>query len=460
MDLTIVILAAGKGTRMRSPRPKVLHPLAGRSMVEHVIAAATQLEPAEIRLVYGHGGDQMKAALKDQPVVWVEQAEQLGTGHAVNQAMPEVPAEHVVLVLYGDVPLINPETLKGLVAAAAGDALGLLTVELPDPTGYGRIVRHHHSGAVERIVEQKDASTEEAAIREVNTGILAVKAGPLARWLANLGNDNAQGEYYLTDIIEAAVADGIPIATAHPANQAEVSGVNDKLQLAQLERTYQLDRAEQLMRDGVHLYDPARVDFRDCTLSCGEDVVIDVNVILEGKVSLGNGVKLGANVHVKNSVLKDGTEILANSIIEDARVGIGARIGPFARLRPGSELADDVHIGNFVETKKAVIASGSKVNHLSYIGDARIGEGCNIGAGTITCNYDGAHKHLTAIGNHVFIGSNTALVAPIEVGDGATVGAGSTLSQNVQPEGLTLARPRTVNIPHYRRPKKTPKTGQ
>ncbi|MGB0723071.1 MAG: bifunctional UDP-N-acetylglucosamine diphosphorylase/glucosamine-1-phosphate N-acetyltransferase GlmU [Gammaproteobacteria bacterium] len=459
MDLTIVILAAGKGTRMRSSMPKVLHRLAGRSMVEHVITAAQQLEPAEIRLVFGHGGEQMKTALASQPVTWVEQTEQLGTGHAVDQAMPGIADNHVVLVLYGDVPLVNPETLKGLVAAGAGDALGLLTIELSDPTGYGRVVRHHHTGTVERIVEQKDANVEEAAIREVNTGILAVKAGPLRKWLANLSNDNAQGEYYLTDIIAAAVADDVPVATAHPASETEVAGVNDKLQLSRLERSYQRAKADQLMRDGVHLYDPARVDLRECTLTHGDDVVLDVNVILEGNVSLGDGVRIGANVHLSNCTIGPGTEILPNSMIEDAVIGAGARIGPFARLRPGTELADDVHIGNFVETKKAVIASGSKVNHLSYIGDAEIGAGCNIGAGTITCNYDGANKHLTRVGDHAFVGSNTALVAPISVGDGATIGAGSTLSQNVPAGGLTLARPKTTTIPHYRRPKKTPKAG-
>lgn len=453
MSLTVVILAAGKGTRMRSNMPKVAHELAGKPLVGHVINTSEELNPKEIRLVYGHGGDQLKALLGNKDVTWHLQAEQLGTGHAVDMAMPGIDPDDVVLVLYGDVPLIQAETLKGLVAAAQGDALGLLTVELDDPTGYGRIVRDHHNGAVLKIVEQKDATAEEASIKEVNTGILAVKGGPLTRWLSNLDNENAQGEYYLTDIIELAVADQIPIATSHPAHEQEVAGVNNKIQLSELERHYQRSRAELLMGDGVMILDPQRFDIRG-QLSYGIDVTIDVNVIIEGMVELGDNVRIGANCVLKDCRIGDNVTIEPNSVVEDARVGSGSTIGPFARLRPGAELLEQVRVGNFVEIKKSLIAKGAKVNHLTYIGDADIGERTNVGAGTITCNYDGTNKHRTVIGNDVFVGSNSALVAPITIGDGATIGAGSTLSKDVPADKLTVARPKAETIGHWQRPVK------
>ncbi|MGB1109968.1 MAG: bifunctional UDP-N-acetylglucosamine diphosphorylase/glucosamine-1-phosphate N-acetyltransferase GlmU, partial [Gammaproteobacteria bacterium] len=402
MSLTVVILAAGKGTRMRSNMPKVAHELAGKPLVAHVIQTSKELRPKDIRLVYGHGGDQLKTLLNDQEVSWHLQAEQLGTGHAVDMAMPGIDSEDVVLVLYGDVPLIQAETLKGLVAAAQGDALGLLTVELDDPTGYGRIVRDHHNGAVLKIVEQKDATAEEASIKEVNTGILAVKAGPLNRWLSNLDNKNAQGEYYLTDIIELAVADQIAIATSHPAHEQEVAGVNNKSQLSVLERHFQRSQADLLMSAGVMILDPLRFDIRG-SLKHGMDVTLDVNVIIEGTVELGNNVRIGANCILKNCSIGDDVTVEPNSVLESASIGSGSTIGPFARLRPGAELKEKVRVGNFVEIKKSIISEGAKVNHLTYIGDAEIGERTNIGAGTITCNYDGANKHRTVIGKDVFV---------------------------------------------------------
>ena len=458
MTLTVVILAAGKGTRMHSSMPKVLQPLAGKALVEHVIDTAAELDPADIRLVYGYGAEAMKTALADRDLGWRLQAEQLGTGHAVKQALPGVPDEHRVLVLYGDVPLIRAETLRQLVDAAQtanqGDGLALLTVMLDDPTGYGRILRDPQTGAVRRIVEQKDAGVEELKIREGNTGILVARAGRLRDWLDQLDNDNAQGEYYLTDVVEAAATAGIPVTTVQPAEMSEVEGVNDKRQLAARERDYQRRMADTLLRGGVTLMDPERIDIRRATVSHGKDVEIDVNVILEGEIRLGDRVKIGPNVILKNCALGDDTEIRANSLIEDGHVGRGCRIGPYARLRPGARLGDGVHVGNFVEIKKSVVDDGSKVNHLTYVGDAEIGKHCNIGAGAITCNYDGAAKYLTKIGDDVFIGSNTALVAPIHVGDGATIGAGSTLSRGVPAGKLTLSRPKAVTVADWIRPKK------
>ena len=415
MTLTVVILAAGKGTRMHSSVPKVLQPLAGKALVEHVIDTALELNPAEIRLVYGYGAESMKTALADRELGWYLQAEQLGTGHAVKQALPGIPDENRVLVLYGDVPLIRAETLRNLVDAARtaqtaseGDGLALLTVMLDDPSGYGRILRDSRTGAVRRIVEQKDAGAEELKIREGNTGILVAQVGRLRDWLDRLDNDNAQGEYYLTDVIEMAAVSDVPVTTIRLSEAAEVEGVNDKRQLAARERDYQRRMAHGLLRGGVTLLDPQRVDLRRATVTHGKDVQIDVNVILEGEIDLGDRVKIGPNVILKNCVLGDDTEIRANSLIEDGHVGRRCRIGPYARLRPGVRLGDEVHVGNFVEVKKSVIDDGSKVNHLSYVGDAEIGKNCNIGAGTITCNYDGAAKHLTKIGDDVFIGSNTA----------------------------------------------------
>lgn len=457
MPLTVIILAAGKGTRMRSNMPKVAHELAGKPLVEHVIDTAEELHPDEVRLVFGHGGETIKTLLEHKRLSWHLQAEQLGTGHAVDMGMPGVKDENVVLVLYGDVPLIQTETLKGLVAAAQGDALALLTVELNDPTGYGRIVRDHQTGAVKKIVEQKDATPEEAAVKEVNTGILAIKAGPLRKWLSALDNDNAQREYYLTDIIEAAVREDIPVATSHPVHEQEVAGVNNKLQLAELERFHQRSQANYLMNGGVTLLDPNRFDLRG-SLTHGSDVVIDINVVLEGDVHMGDNVRVGANTVLKNCSVGDNVEIQPNCVIENAIVGSGATVGPFARLRPGAELKDNVHIGNFVEIKNSIVDTGAKVNHLTYVGDADIGARTNVGAGTITCNYDGAYKHRTVIGEDVFVGSNTALVAPIEIGDGATIGAGSTLSNNVQAGKLTVARPKAVTIDSWSRPVKKPKS--
>ena len=456
MNLTVVILAAGKGTRMRSSLPKILHPLAGKSLVEHVIDTAETLNPAEIRLVYGYGAQRVKAALEERKLSWHLQAEALGTGHAVDQAMPGIADDNMVLVLYADVPLIQARTLESLVDAAREEALGLLTVRLEDPTGYGRIIRDA-AGTVRRIVEQKDANRQEAAIKEGNTGILAVKAGLLRRWLSALDNDNAQGEYYLTDVIEAAVKDGIPITTVHPNTVQEVEGVNDKTQLAQRERHYQRMQADALMRAGVLLMDPNRIDFRNAVVTHDQEVQIDVNVILEGEVHLGARVKIGPNVILKDCRIGDDTQILANSLVEDSHVGGGCRIGPYARLRPGVLLKDHVRIGNFVEIKKSVVEDGSKVNHLSYVGDTNIGKHCNIGAGTITCNYDGANKHRTTIGDDVFVGSNTALVAPIDVGDGATIGAGSTLVKKVPKGKLTLTRPKVTTLPDWRRSKRSKK---
>ena len=454
MDLIVIVLAAGKGTRMRSSLPKVLHPLAGRPLVEHVLDTAAQLDPAEIRLVYGHGGEAMKQALADRTLDWRLQAEQLGTGHAVAQAMPGIADEALALVLYADAPLIRADTLRNLVAAAQTGNLALLTVAMDDPTGYGRIIRDADTGAVTRIVEQKDADPEAARVNEVNTGILAVRAGSLRRWLDALDNDNAQGEYYLTDVIEAAVAEGLPVVTAQPESEWEVAGVNDKRQLAALERRYQCAYADALMRAGVTLMDPARLDVRRGTLAHGRDVEIDIDVIIEGQVTLGDRVRIGPHVILRDCAIGDDTQILAHSLIEDSTVGRGCRIGPYARLRPGAALDDRVHVGNFVEIKKSAVAEGSKVNHLSYIGDTEIGKDCNIGAGTITCNYDGADKHRTRIGDEVFIGSNVALVAPIQVGARASIGAGSTLSRNA-PEGkLTLARPKAITVADWVRPRK------
>ncbi|MEA3638705.1 MAG: bifunctional UDP-N-acetylglucosamine diphosphorylase/glucosamine-1-phosphate N-acetyltransferase GlmU [Lamprobacter sp.] len=452
MKLGVVVLAAGKGTRMRSALPKVLHPLAGRPLLGHVLDAAAALGAAQVAVVYGHGGEQVPNAFPQSKAEWVEQRERLGTGHAVLQAMPAMAAMDRVLVLYGDVPLIEPETLTRLVDDTVETSLGLLTMELVDPTGYGRIVRDK-SNRVLRIVEQKDASTAERAITEVNTGIIVAERTRLADWLGRIGNDNVQHEYYLTDIIGLAVADGVTVATTAPETLEEVAGVNDRAQLALLERHYQRGIAEKLMLGGTTLADPSRLDVRG-SLSCDQDVFLDVNLVCEGRVRIGANCHIGPNCLLKDCTLGTGVEVMANSIIEGASVASGARIGPFARLRPGSEIAEDCHIGNFVEVKKSRIAAGSKVNHLSYVGDAEIGAGVNVGAGTITCNYDGANKHLTEIGDGAFIGSNTALVAPVVVGPGATIGAGSVISRNAPAEQLTLTRAPQATIEGWTRPTK------
>lgn len=437
---------------MRSDLPKVLHPLAGRPLLAHVIEAAQALQPAEVAVVYGHGGEQVPATIAVPEIRWVLQQQQLGTGHAVMQALPLIPDDHLVLILYGDVPLIRSETLRRLVEDASRGALALLTVKLVDPIGYGRIVRGE-DGAVRRIVEQKDASVAELAINECNTGLLAAPAARLKQWLGRLRNDNAQGEYYLTDAVGMAVAEGLPVQAIVVNDADEVAGVNDRAQLAALERALQGRRARALMQAGLSLADPARFDLRG-QLSFGRDCAIDVNVVLSGRVVLGNRVQIGPNCVIHNSEIGDDTIIEPNSVIDSARIGADCRVGPFARLRPGSELDEKAKIGNFVEVKAAVLRRGAKVNHLSYIGDAEVGRDANIGAGTITCNYDGANKHRTVIGAGAFIGSGTNLVAPVTVGDGATIGAGSTITRDAPAEQLTLTRAPQKTLSGWQRPSK------
>ena len=439
MSLEVIILAAGEGTRMYSAIPKVMHALGGKPLLAHVIDAARTLAATAIHVVYGHGGEQVRenwAAAAD--LHWVLQAEQHGTAHAVMQALPAVATHAQLLVLYGDVPLIRPATLRALVNAADADTLALLTVELDDPTGYGRIVRDD-AGRVIKVVEQKDATAGELALREVNTGLLAAPAARLNAWLAQVGKENVQGEYYLTDIVAIAARDSCNVVSCQAPTQWEVAGVNSKAELARLERRYQQEQAQALMARGVTLLDPARFDLRG-ELEVGRDVVIDINVVLEGKVVFGNGVHIGPNNLVRNSCIGDDSNILANCVIEDAIIGRKCRIGPFTRLRPGPELADNVQVGNFVEIKKSRVGTGSKINHLSYVGDTVVGKNVNIGAGTITCNYDGANKHQTIIGDNVFIGSDTQLVAPVTVGEGATIGAGSTITKDTPADALTLSR--------------------
>ena len=452
--MNIVILAAGQGKRMHSNLPKVLHPIAGKALVAHVIDTARSLAPQTLCLVYGHGGDAVRTTLAAPDLAWALQEPQLGTGHAVQQALPHLKDGGTTLVLYGDVPLIQAETLKRLLQAAQ-DALAILTVELADPSGYGRIVRNA-KGEVVRIVEQKDSTPEERAIREINTGIMAMPTARLSEWLGRLSNDNAQKEYYLTDIVGMAVADGLPIHTANPKHAWEVLGVNSKVQLAELERVAQRNAAEQLMEGGVRLADPARFDVRG-ELVCGRDVFIDVNCVFEGKVVLDEAVEVGPNCVLRNARIGAGTKLAAYTHVEDAVVGPDGRIGPFARLRPGAELAEDVHVGNFVEIKKSTIAAHSKANHLAYIGDATIGSRVNVGAGTITCNYDGANKFQTIIEDDVFIGSDTQLVAPVRVGRGATLGAGTTLTKDAPPDTLTVSRAKQLSIPGWKRPVKIKK---
>ncbi|WP_068857731.1 bifunctional UDP-N-acetylglucosamine diphosphorylase/glucosamine-1-phosphate N-acetyltransferase GlmU [Perlucidibaca aquatica] len=455
MSLQVIILAAGKGTRMRSALPKVMQPLAGQPLLHHVIVAARKLGAERPIVVYGHGGDVVQQAFAEQALDWVLQAEQKGTGHAVQVALPVLAAQGRTLILYGDVPLISVATLQRLIEVVPNDqSLGLLTVHLPDPTGYGRIVREQ--GRVVRIVEQKDATADEKLISEANTGILCVPNALLHAWLPQLKNNNAQGEYYLTDLIGMATANGVPVTAVHPDTIWEVEGVNDKLQLSALERVWQRHQAEQLMRAGVTVLDPARLDIRG-QVSHGMDVSLDAGVILEGRVVLGDNVSVGAGCILKDCEIGAGTEIKPYSLIDSAVVGANAHIGPFARLRPGSKLADEVHIGNFVETKATIMGVGSKANHLAYLGDSEIGRGVNIGAGTITCNYDGANKHKTTIGDDAFIGTNNSLVAPVTIGAGATTGAGSTISKNVPDAQLAVARAVQKTIEGWQRPRKAPK---
>ncbi|CAL96253.1 bifunctional UDP-N-acetylglucosamine diphosphorylase/glucosamine-1-phosphate N-acetyltransferase GlmU [Azoarcus olearius] len=450
--MEVVILAAGQGKRMRSVLPKVLQPLAGKPMLSHVLDAARTLAARRICVVYGHGGEVVRERLDAADLAWARQEPQLGTGHAVQQALPHLTDGDLALVLYGDVPLIGVPTLQRLAAAAGDTRLALLTVELDNPTGYGRILRDA-AGRVVRIVEEKDASDAERRVREVNTGILVAPVARLRAWLGSLRNDNAQGEYYLTDIIGMAVAEDIEVVTVQPDAVSETLGVNSKPQLAELERIHQRNIAQRLMEDGVTLIDPARIDVRG-ELVCGRDVEIDVNCVFEGRVELGDGVRIGANCVVRDARIGSGTRVAPFSHIEQTVMGPACVIGPYARTRPGTELGEDVHLGNFVEVKNSVIAAHSKANHLAYVGDADVGQRVNIGAGTITCNYDGANKFRTVIEDDVFIGSDTQLVAPVRVGRGATLGAGTTLTKDAPPEQLTVSRAKQLSIAGWKRPVK------
>lgn len=450
-DLDIVILAAGKGTRMRSPLPKVLHTLAGKPMVQHVLETAQALNPARTHVVIGHGADQLRDALAEHDVLFALQEEQKGTGHAVAQAQARL-GNGIVLVLYGDVPLIRRDTLANLLTQVDEQHMGLLTVTLDDPGGYGRIVRDSDGQAV-AIVEQKDANDEQLSITECNTGIMAMTSAQLKRWLPQLSAENAQGEYYLTDVIAMAASEGIKVATAQPHDATEVEGVNNRAQMARLERAYQQQTAEALMAQGVALADPARIDVRG-TLTCGHDVFIDVGCVFEGNVELGEGVRVGPYCVIKNSTLGAESVIDSHSVIDSTVAAGHNQIGPYARLRPGTRLAVKAKVGNFVETKNAEVGEGSKINHLSYVGDATLGREVNVGAGTITCNYDGVNKHRTQIGDHAFIGSNSALVAPVSIGQGATVGAGSTIAKDVAEHALAVTRSRQLEKADWRRPTK------
>lgn len=450
-SMSVVILAAGKGTRMYSDLPKVLHPLAGKPMVQHVIDAAMKLGAQNVHLVYGHGGDLLRKTLSDPNLNWVLQAQQLGTGHAMQQAAPCFGDDEDILMLYGDVPLISVDTLQRLLAAKPQGGIGLLTVKLDDPSGYGRIVRKN--GSVIGIVEHKDASEAQRQINEINTGILVANGGDLKRWLSMLNNDNAQGEFYITDIIALAYADGKKVEAVHPSRLSEVEGVNNRLQLSTLERVYQAEQAEKLLLAGVMLLDPARFDLRG-ELQHGRDITIDTNVIIEGRVTLGDRVKIATGCVLKDCSIGDDCEISPYSVIENATLEVACTVGPFARLRPGAELAEGAHVGNFVEMKKARLGKGSKAGHLSYLGDAEIGAGVNIGAGTITCNYDGANKFKTIIGDDVFVGSDTQLVAPVTVASGATIAAGTTVTKDIAANELVLSRVKQVHIQGWQRPVK------
>ncbi len=449
--VNVVILAAGQGKRMRSDLPKVLHRLGGRALLAHVLEAARELSARRVCVVYGHGGEVVRKALDAPGLTWVRQDAQLGTGHAVLQALTFLDDSVPTLVLYGDVPLIRSATLARLLEVAAG-GLGVLTAQFDDPSGYGRILRDGN-GQVRRIVEQRDASEDELALCEINTGFMAAPTRALKRWLPALGNDNAQGEYYLTDIVQAALAEGMALSTTQPDDPWEVLGVNSKVQLAELERIHQHNNARRLMEGGVTLADPARIDVRG-ELDCGRDVTIDVGCVFEGRVVLGDGVEIGAHCVLKEAVIGAGTRIAPFSHIEQTEAGPGCVIGPYARLRPGTTLGAQVHIGNFVEVKNSTVADLSKANHLAYVGDATVGRNVNVGAGTITCNYDGAHKHRTVIEDDVFIGSDSQLVAPVTVGRGATLGAGTTLTRDAPADKLTISRTRQVTVPGWKRPVK------
>ncbi len=455
-DVSVVILAAGQGKRMHSALPKVLQTIANKPMLKHVLDAARRLQPQKICVVYGHGGDQVRSTIADLDLAWAKQEPQLGTGHAVLQALPLLPADGITLVLYGDVPLIRADTLSTLISSAQAGELAWLTMTVSNPQGLGRILRDA-DGKVRAIVEEKDATAAEKNVAEINTGFMACPTALLAKWLPNLANNNAQGEYYLTDILAMAVKEGVNVDTLSPKDEWEVTGINSKDQLAALERIYQLEIAKRLMNEGVTLADPARIDVRG-ELVCGDgknnDVSIDANCIFEGKVTLAANVKIGANCILRNCAIGVGTEVLPFSFIDEAMIGKNARIGPYARIRPGTSLADDVHIGNFVEVKASEFGTGSKANHLTYIGDTTVGRNVNIGAGTITCNYDGAYKHRTVIEDNVHIGSDVQLVAPVTIGKGADIGAGTTVWKDVAPGGLTLNEKTQVNKAGWKRPVK------
>jgi bifunctional UDP-N-acetylglucosamine pyrophosphorylase/glucosamine-1-phosphate N-acetyltransferase len=451
MALEILILAAGQGKRMRSALPKVLHPLAGRPLLAHVLDTARALKPAKVIVVHGHGAEQVKQAFPESGLHWVLQAEQLGTAHAVMQAMSQVSADAEVLILYGDVPLVRAATLQRLLEAAR-EGLAVLTAEPADPAAYGRIVRDG-TGRVKRIVELRDASPAERAIREINAGFYALSARRLAPWLKKIDNRNAQKEYYLTDLVGLAVGEGTPVVAVKAEHAWEAAGVNSKAELAQLERQYQANAAHKLLEAGVTLADPARIDVRG-ELECGRDVSIDVNCVFEGRVTLGDGVSVGPNCVLRNTQVRKETQLLAFSHLDDAEVGERCRIGPYARLRPGAQLAEDVHVGNFVEVKASRLGAGSKANHLSYLGDSEVGARVNVGAGTITCNYDGAAKHRTVIEDDCFIGSDATLVAPVRIARGSYIGAGSTISKDTPAGQLTVARARQVSVPGWKPKKK------
>lgn len=454
MSTTVVILAAGKGTRMRSKLPKVLQPLAGRPLLGHVIETAKKIKAKNIITIFGHGGDLVKSTFSHENIEWVEQAEQLGTGHAVKVTLAVLPKDGISLILSGDVPCVQQSTLQRLVEVSTETGIGIVSLTLDDSTGYGRIVRQ--DGKIQAIVEHKDASEEQRQIKEINTGIYCVSNAKLHEWLPKLSNENAQGEYYLTDIVAMALADGLEIASIQPELAFEVEGVNDRVQLAALEREFQAYQAKQLMQQGVHLIDPARFDLRG-NLIVGQDVRIDINVIIEGDCSFGDNVEIGAGCIIKNTTIAAGTKVQPYSVFDSAVVGEDVQIGPFARLRPGAKLANEVHIGNFVEVKNSAVGLGSKANHFSYLGDAEIGAGSNIGAGTITCNYDGANKHKTIIGDNAFIGTNNSLVAPVKIGHGATTGAGSVITHDVADNSLAFERAKQISKENYQRPQKTNK---
>ena len=450
--VNFVILAAGKGTRMRSSLPKVLHKLSGRSMLGHVVAAVESLGEAKKIIVTGHGAEQVEQQFKSPTTIFIQQKEQLGTGHAVHMAVPELCSDAVVIVLYGDVPLIRPATIQKILAVVTESTMGLLTINLDQPTGYGRIVRNT-KGDITEIIEQKDASVEQLKITEVNTGVLALQSSQLSDWLPKITNNNAQGEYYLTDLVAIAREAGVEIISVNPESATEVEGVNNRVQLSQLERAHQRQLAEVLMESGTSLADPARFDQRG-ELSAGTDNFIDINCVFNGSVTIGSNVSIGANCQISDSTIGDGVSILPNTIIESSVVGDRAVVGPFARLRPGTKMESDTKVGNFVETKKTLVGKGSKINHLSYVGDAQLGENVNIGAGTITCNYDGVSKHKTDLGDGVFVGSNSTLVAPIKVDKGGFIAAGSTVTTEVPSDSLAVGRAKQRNIKGWKRPTK------